>query len=70
MELHDEASTDWMIFNSTDSVYFDPRTFATKEEAAAAAEDHRAAYATQGYYLTADGFRIDPADIEIEIVPA
>jgi hypothetical protein len=70
MELHDEASAGWMIFNSTDSVYFDPRTFGTKEDAAAAAEDHRAAYATQGYYLTADGFRIDPAEIEIEIVPA
>jgi len=61
-----------MIFNRTDSIYFDPRTFATQAEAAAAAaaEDHRAAYATQGYYLTADGFRIDPADIELEIVPA
>jgi len=53
-----------------DGVYFDPRTFASQAEAAAAAEDHRAAYATQGYYLTADGFRIDPADIELEIVPA
>ncbi len=70
MERNDEAKEEWMIFNSTDSVFFDPRTFATKEDAAAAAEDHRAAYATQGYYLTADGFRIDPADIELEIVPA
>ncbi len=60
----------WLIYNASDSVYFDPRTFATKEEAWAAAEEHRAAYATQGYYLTADGFRIDPADIELEIVPA
>lgn len=70
MEHHDEVCEGWMIYNSTDAVYFDPRTFATKETAAAATEDHRAAYATQGYYLTADGFRIDPADIELEIVPA
>lgn len=67
LEQNDEVNAEYMIFNSTDGVLFDPRTFHTVDEATVAAEEHRAAYTRQGYYLTADGLRIDPADIELEI---
>lgn len=70
MEHNDELQSGFMIFNATDGVFFDPRTFETKEEASDAAEKHRAAYARQGYYLTADSLRIAPEDLELEIVPA
>ena len=64
----DEVKAGFAVFNATDGVYFDPRTFQTEEEASIAAEEHRAAYARQGYYLTVDRMRIDPADLELEIV--
>lgn len=68
MEENDETSAGFMIFNATDGVYFDPRSFPTQEEASEAAEEHRAVYNRQGYYLTADGLRISPDDLELEIV--
>lgn len=70
IEAADELVTGVRVYNATDGVFFDPRVFATKAEAWAAAEEHRAAYRRQGYYLTADGLRIDPETLDLEIVPA
>ena len=68
IESSDEPETGFVIYNMTDGVPFDPRTFQTEAEAWAAASEHRAAYGKQGYYLTADGLRIDPAALELEVV--
>lgn len=50
------------LFNSTDGVWADPRSFRTKEQAERAAEEFRGRY-----YLTADGRRIAPTEVELEV---
>lgn len=65
---NDEELTGFWIYNATDRVPFDPRTFPTTSEAWAAVQERRAAYRRQGYYLTAAGERIDPAILELEVI--
>ncbi len=67
-ESEEELTTGFWVYNATDRVPFDPRTFATKSEALAAIKERRAAYRRQGYYLTADGERIDPGVLELEVI--
>jgi hypothetical protein len=65
----DETTTGYAIWNATDGVFFDPRTFETEEEASQIADELRARYSGQGHYRTAGGHAIDAADLELEIVP-
>lgn len=59
-----------MLWNETDQVYASPETFKTKAKAAAFASRFRERFAAQGYYLTADGMRIAPEDLELVVVSA
>ena len=56
-----------ILWNDTDGIPAWPEPFKTRREALVFARAFRARYKQQGYYLTADGFRIDPK--EIELVP-
>jgi hypothetical protein len=60
----------FILVNNTDNVLASPDEFPTLGEALEYAEAFRQRYAEQGYYLTADGFRIDPKHIELEVLPA
>ncbi len=57
------------IFNRTDNVYASPDLFDDVEQAEKFAESFRRRYDRQGYYKTASGARIDPDEIELELVP-
>ena len=57
------------LYNKTDQVYASPDDFVTEAEAAAYATAFRRRFARQGYYLTAECCRIDPADVELVIEP-
>lgn len=69
MEYDEEVMTGWGLWNATDHVFADPRTFATREQAVEAAAQFRARFKVQGYYKTAEGLRIDPSEVELEVVP-
>lgn len=60
----------FMLHNDTDGILAWLEPFKTRREALAFARKFRARYKKQGYYLTADGFRIDPKDIELVPRPA
>lgn len=60
----------FVLFNATDGVPADPRTFKTRAAAEKAKADFPKRFAIQGYYLTADGRRIDPKDVALEVQPA
>jgi hypothetical protein len=57
------------VFNETEGIYAWPEPFPTEDAAAAFAADFRQRYSRQGYYLTADGRRIAPEEIELLVVP-
>lgn len=57
------------LWNETDGVFASPDAFETRAEAEAFAAKFRTRYAAQGYYLTADGLRISPDDVELIVVP-
>ncbi len=57
------------LWNSTDSVFASPEAFENEEQAQAYAKAFRQRFAAQGYYLTADGYRISPDDVELVVVP-
>jgi hypothetical protein len=57
------------LWNSTDQVFASPDAFETEKEAQAYAKAFRQRFAAQGYYLTADGYRISPDDVELVVVP-
>lgn len=59
----------FLLWNDTDGVYASPDQFTTEAEAERFAAKFRARFAAQGYYLTADGLRISPADVELIAVP-
>jgi hypothetical protein len=50
----------YILWNDTDGVPAWPEPFKTERAARKAAQAFRARYLRQGYYLTADGQRIDP----------
>ncbi|MDE2492232.1 MAG: hypothetical protein KGM24_15395 [Elusimicrobia bacterium] len=58
------------LWNETDQVFASHDLFETVAEAETYAEKFRARFAGQGYYLTKDWHRIDPADVELHVVPA
>ena len=60
----------FILLNDTDGIPAWPEPFKTRREALAFARGLRARYAKQGYYLTVDGFRVDPKDIELVPRPA
>jgi hypothetical protein len=57
------------LWNETDQVFAAPEDFETEEQARAYAEAFRKRFVAQGYYLTADGDRISPDDVELVVVP-
>jgi hypothetical protein len=59
----------YYLKNETDGVLAAPCAFATRAEARAYAAAFRKRYKVQGYYLTSDGLRISPEDIELVIDP-
>ena len=60
----------FMLWNKTDGIAAWPEPFKTKRDALKFACAFRARYAQQGYYLTADGQRIDPKDVILMPRPA
>ena len=59
----------YFLRNETDGVLAAPYAFATRAKARAYAAAFRKRYEAQGYYLTSDGLRISPKDIELVIDP-
>lgn len=59
----------FMVWNETDCVPAAQEPFDTPEEAQAFVTQFSARYAAQGYYLTAQGQRIAPDDVELLVVP-
>ena len=59
----------YYLWNETDGVLAARDPFATRSEARAYAAAFRKRYEVQGYYLTSDGLRISPRDIELVIDP-
>jgi len=60
----------FILWNDTDGIPAWPEPFKTEREALEFARAFRARYARQGYYLTADGLRIDPEDVALVPRPA
>ncbi len=60
----------FVLHNRTDGVPASPDEFESVEAALRYADSFRQRYAAQGYYLTAEGYRIDPEDVELEVLPA
>ena len=58
------------LWNETDQVFAAPDDFETEAQALAYADAFRKRFAAQGYYLTADGYRISPDEVELVVVPA
>ena len=63
------AITMYSVWNGTDGIYASPEPFATRAEASAFIAKFRQRFEFQGYYLTSDGLRIHPRDIELVIEP-
>lgn len=59
----------WGVENRTDGTWAWPEPFQSKQKAMDFIRAFRERYAQQGYYLTVDGLRIAPKDVELEIVP-
>ena len=57
----------YKLFNETDGVYADPRTFSSMQTAYNAKVMFLERFERQGYYLTADGHRIEPEDVDLVI---
>lgn len=60
----------YQLFNDTDGILASPSTFDSAEEAARAVAQLRRRFEEQGYYLTAHGTKIGPAEVRLTIVPA
>lgn len=59
----------FLLWNDTDQVFASPKRFKSVIEAEAYARKFRERFMTQGYYLTADGYRISPDDICLKVLP-
>ncbi|MDM8001083.1 MAG: hypothetical protein QUS33_14135 [Dehalococcoidia bacterium] len=57
----------YQVFNRTDGIWAAPFTMSRKE-AEAFVRGFPERYGQQGYYRTASGRRIRPADVELELV--
>jgi hypothetical protein len=58
----------FLVFNATDGIYASPKNF-TKAAGEKFIRQFRQRYAGIGYYATADGRRIAPQDILLELKP-
>ena len=56
---------DYRVFNATDGVYASPDVFDTAGAEEFCSQFRRKFKMIQGYYKTADGERIDPADVKL-----
>jgi hypothetical protein len=70
LKQDDKEDAMFLLKNETDGVFASPEEFETEAKAEAFAASFRKRFAAQGYYLTADGTRIAPEDVELVIVPA
>jgi hypothetical protein len=61
------AKRRYSVFNHTDGVWAWPFPM-SREEAEGFVEDFPMRYERQGYYRTASGKRIQPGDVELELV--
>jgi len=59
-----------ILWNETDGIPAWPEPFKTRRDSLNFARAFRARYARQGYYLTAEGRRINPKDIVLVPRPA
>lgn len=59
----------FLVYNDTDGVFASPSSMSL-EEAYWFVKDFPKKYQGQGYYLTADGFRINPEDVVLVILEA
>jgi hypothetical protein len=67
--IENQSEAGYLLWNGTDGVYAAPDAFATRSEARAYAVAFRKRFEAQGYYLTSDGLRISPKDVELVIEP-
>lgn len=59
----------YTLFNKTDGIRADPRSFKTEAAALRAAAEFRDRInRIQGYYAAADGRRLKPNEIELEVI--
>lgn len=66
--MKNKKNGEFLLWNMTDNVSAAPDLFPTMSAARRYALKFRARFAAQGYYLTADRLRIDPEDIELEVI--
>lgn len=60
----------YRLWNETDQLFASPRTYRSEKQAKADADIFRKRIEIQGYYLTVEGKRIAPEDVQLKIVPA
>ena len=60
----------FQIFNYTDGIYASPENFTSKKAAKKFIQEYRERFKTQGYYRDNQWNKIDPKDIDLEIIPS
>ena len=60
----------YRLWNDTDQLFASPRNYRTEEQAKADGDKLRERFTIQGYYLTVEGKRIAPEDVQLKVVPA
>jgi len=58
----------YVVFNQTDGIMASPGSFDSKEKAEEFIKGFRERFKFQGYYFTSKMERIDPEDVELEIL--
>lgn len=58
----------YRLLNKTDGVLASPKAFKTASRAKSCAEKMRKLFVNQGYYLTVEGKRIAPEEVEFAVV--
>jgi len=59
---------EYMVMNQTDGIPASPCPFESREKAEEFCKMFRQRFKTQGYYFTSSQQRINPEDVELEIV--
>ena len=59
----------WQVMNLTDGILASPAEM-TKQEAENFIARFPTKYSSQGYYLTANGIKIKPEEVQLKIIPA